>query len=43
MKKTEFSPYATNKLCVKAPKNQAKGDPKATVIKGKGYLRAKRG
>lgn len=43
MKKTEFSPYATNKLCVKAPKSQKKGEPRATVIKDKGDLRAKRG
>ena len=43
MKKKNFSPYATTKYCVKAPKNQANGDPKSSVKKAKDDLRAKRG
>ncbi len=45
MKNKEFSTYATNKGgYIKSPKNEAKGDPKATVTKNGGKdLRAGRG
>lgn len=43
MKNKEFSPYATNKAgLIKAPK-KVKDEPRATVIKGKGDLRTRRG
>lgn len=44
MNKKEYSPYGTNKGgYIKSPKNEAKGDPRSGVIKGKGDLREKRG
>ena len=43
MKNKENSPYANNKPdYIKAPKKVCEGDPKASVLKGKGDLRGKR-
>ena len=43
MEKKKFSPYATAKYCVKAPKKQTNNGPNATVKTAKDDLRAKRG
>lgn len=43
MNKKDYSPYSTNKGgMIKAPKNTAAGEPKATKIKTDGDLRSKK-
>ena len=44
MKNKEYSVYATNKGgYIKSPKGKTKNEPRASVIKGKGDLRSKKG
>ncbi len=41
MNNNKKSVYATNKIYVKAPKNESRGDPKSSLIKKDVDLRAK--